>query len=250
MKKHQRIAIISDIHGNMTALKSVIEDINDRGVDQTICLGDVVGKGPHSAEALDLCLKFCHLIVKGNWDDFLSNKETVLTEFISYYRQQLGEERLKILRNLPEVTGFWLSGRYVRLFHANPHSLYDRVYGDSLIEKRMSLFEFPRLQSTEDYSGRTDIVGYGDIHGAYLQHLDGQRVLFNAGSVGNSCDSIAMASYIILEGVLNSQQEDDFSVQFYRVKYDRDLAIQSALESDLIDKELYIKEIETGLYCR
>lgn len=250
MEKKQRIAIISDIHGNMTALTAVIEDINNRGVDQTICLGDVVGKGPHSAEAVDLCVKFCHLIVKGNWDDFLSNKETVVTEFISYYRQQLGEERLKILRNLPEVTGFWLSGRYVRLFHANPHSLYDRVYGDSPIEKRLSLFELPRLQSTDDYPGRTDIAGYGDIHGAYLQHLDNQRVLFNVGSVGNSCDSISMASYIILEGVLHSQQEDDFSLQFYRVKYDRDLAIQSALESDLIDKELYIKEIETGLYCR
>ena len=77
-----------------------------------------------------------------------------------------------------------------------------------------------------------------------------QRALFNVGSVGNSCDSIAMASYIILEGVLNSQQEDDFSVQFYRVKYDCEMAIQSAVEPDLIDKELYIKEIKTGLYCR
>ena len=41
-----KIAVISDIHGNIPALESVLQDIKLRGVERIICLGDLVGKGP------------------------------------------------------------------------------------------------------------------------------------------------------------------------------------------------------------
>lgn len=248
--KKSRIAIISDIHGNLQALEAVLVDIAAKSVDQLICLGDMIGKGPQSKEVVDICFERCDEIVKGNWEDFISNPKTELTDFIDYYRNELGNERLERLYKLPEVIGFWMSGRFVRLFHANPDSLYDRVYSDSSLEKRLQLFNIPSLKRTETMMKASDVVGYGDIHGAYLQHLNEQRVLFNVGSVGNSCDSIPMASYVILEGILNETGEQDFSIQFYRIQYDKDLAIKQVEDTKMPNKEAYIRELKTGLYCR
>ena len=245
-----KIAIISDIHGNLPALEAVLKDIDRRGVSQIICLGDMIGKGPHSKEVLEVCQIRCQRIVKGNWEDFISDPKTEATPFIQFYRNQLGEERLAYIRQLPSVTGFWMSGKYIRLFHANPHSLYDRVYATSPLEKRLALFEVPKLPSTESSSKASDMIGYGDIHEGYLQHLEQGRVLFNVGSVGNSCDSIPMGPYVILEGHLHRREEADFSIQFYRVKYDRMKSISDAMKVEIPDQEAYINEIKTGLYCR
>ena len=65
MIKLDQIAIISDIHGNLPALEAVLEDIKDKGISQIICLGDMIGKGPHSMEVLEQCLDHCHVIIKG-----------------------------------------------------------------------------------------------------------------------------------------------------------------------------------------
>ena len=47
-----KLAIISDIHGNLYALRSVLEDIDEQKVDLTVCLGDLVGYGPHPNEVV------------------------------------------------------------------------------------------------------------------------------------------------------------------------------------------------------
>ena len=70
-----KIAIISDIHGNLPALEAVLKDIDSSGVSQIICLGDMIGKGPHSKEVLEVCQIRCQRIVKGNWEDFISESE-------------------------------------------------------------------------------------------------------------------------------------------------------------------------------
>ena len=67
-----KIAVISDIHGNIQALESVLNDIKLRGIERIICLGDLVGKGPHSSEAIEIIRKECEVVVMGNWDDFIT----------------------------------------------------------------------------------------------------------------------------------------------------------------------------------
>ena len=50
-----RIALISDIHGNIPALKATLCDIKRRGIQRVFCLGDLVGKGPSSDQVVDIC---------------------------------------------------------------------------------------------------------------------------------------------------------------------------------------------------
>ena len=61
-------AIISDIHGNFSALTSVLSKIDELGVDEIICLGDIIGYGPEPIKCLDTVMERCKLTILGNHD--------------------------------------------------------------------------------------------------------------------------------------------------------------------------------------
>ena len=61
-------AIISDIHGNLDALRVVLDDIEKRGIQRIVCLGDILGYGPNPCECLDLVMERCELALMGNHD--------------------------------------------------------------------------------------------------------------------------------------------------------------------------------------
>lgn len=63
-----RTAIISDIHGNLEALRTVLADIDRREVDEIICLGDILGYGPNPLECVDLVAERCAWSLMGNHD--------------------------------------------------------------------------------------------------------------------------------------------------------------------------------------
>ena len=63
-----RTALISDIHGNLEALTTVLEDIGDRKVDRIVCLGDTLGYGPNPAECVDKIADICEWCLLGNHD--------------------------------------------------------------------------------------------------------------------------------------------------------------------------------------
>lgn len=242
-----KIALISDIHGNLPALEAVLKDIEKRQASRVFCLGDLIGKGPNSAEAVDICREICDGIVVGNWDKYLAT-EDLDDEGFKYYKNQLGEERLDYLRELPGFMEFYLSGKLVRLFHAHPLDVYKRVHPGSPLEERENMFLEPALTGEKKHSGGSDIAGYGDIHWAYTQNIQG-RILFNTGSVGNPLD-LPMASYVILEGDYNSDVPEGFSIQFCRVPYDVELAVRQAKAENVPQLEAFISELRTAIYAR
>ncbi len=71
-RRLDRIAVISDVHGNVTALEAVLADIEARGITRVLNLGDVVGKGPRGSEAIKLTRETCEVTVRGNWDTFIA----------------------------------------------------------------------------------------------------------------------------------------------------------------------------------
>ena len=63
-----KIALISDIHGNLEALTAVLQDIEEQSVDALYCLGDSVGYGPNPCECLSTVRERCGKIILGNHD--------------------------------------------------------------------------------------------------------------------------------------------------------------------------------------
>lgn len=236
-----RIAILSDIHGNMPALEATLHDIRSRSITRIFCLGDLVGKGPHSDYVVDTCRDVCELTVRGNWDDgILAATDNLVGR---WHQQRLGRARLAYLASLPYTIEFMMSGKQIRLFHASQTGIYQRVHMYDTRENHQAMF------TNTPFTGNAlvpDVVGYGDIHSAYLKTFD-QRILFNVGSVGNPLD-LTQASYAVVEGLYASSVMSSFSVQLIRVPYDIEQAIRDAEEANMPDLQPYINELRTARY--
>lgn len=236
-----QIALISDIHGNLPALEATLADIRRRKIDLIFCLGDLVGKGPHSDKVVDICRQLCARTVKGNWDDFIVAETDKPT--LAWHRRRLGQARLDYLKTLPVTIDFTMSGKRVRLFHASHLGVYHRVRMNDPLDAHLAMF------INTDFTGygvEPDVVGYGDIHAAYLKSFQ-HRILFNVGSVGNPLD-LTQAAYAIVEGTYDSHTPSPFSVQLIRVPYDIELAIEQAAAEQMPELELYANELRTARY--
>lgn len=235
----ERIAVISDIHGNIPALDAVQSDIENRGIQRVFCLGDLAGKGPNPIEAVDRIREWCEVVIKGNWDYYLSEQSE--HEVLKWHQNLLGVERLNYLKELPIYQEFYVSGKLIRLCHASPNDLCHRVYLFTEKSKRLQLFE-----ATPTLKAEADVVGYGDIHGAHIDHFEG-KTIFNVGSVGNPLD-MPQASYGIIEGHLDHKECGPLAISLVRVPYNVELAVAQAELTDMPEKQDYIDELRTGIY--
>ena len=230
-----RIALVADLHGNLPAVQALESDLARRGIRDIICLGDVVGKGPNSAETFDWAFSHCQVILQGNWDSGVGFMQFPNDRF---YYQQLGPERMKKLREMPAEYSFSLSGRKIRLLHGRP-VMRELLSPSSPSEKLEWLFD-------PDYQ----VVGYADIHRQALRMIGTRGILFNTGAVGNGL-GVPMVQYAILTG---SETDPDvpFDIGFVTFPYDRDQAVADAEQvKDLLPKwDLYCREIRTGCYSR
>ena len=257
-----RIAIISDIHSNLEALKATFKDIEKRKVDKIICLGDIIAKGVHPKECLKLVREKCDIVLQGNCDEHFSMEYKNTDEFneeeqerIKWNQSLINKEDREYLLNLPFCYEFYMSGSLVRLFHATPVANNQAVLNIDTIETKYKMF----LPSENTISKEVaDVVIYGHIHHPYLDKLY-NKTLINVGSVGNSFDVIrntakdskaletTKSNYLIIEGEYGSKDySSDISFQFIKVPYD----IKKELEDEElnIENENYRFEIEQGMY--
>ena len=253
---YKKIAIISDIHSNLEALKTVLKDIKKRNIDEIICLGDIVSKGINTKECLKLIKENCHIVIKGNWEDSL-NKTDIVDELkkkrIAFVLNKIDKEELNYLTNLPFSIEFYMSGRLIRLFHSHPKNINELIGNIERIDRYYSLF----LPSEYTSNLKADVVIYGHIHTQYMQKLY-NRTILNTGSVGNAVDiyrnsdkdgnveNTTLANYLIIEGDYNSKEYSDFSYEFVNLKYDITKEIES--NKDNFEFTTYKEELLTGRY--
>ena len=231
------IAVVADLHGNLPAVEAVDADLKARGIDRIWCLGDVVGKGPSSADTFDWAVARCELILQGNWDEGIGNKRFPNDAF--YYRQ-LGEKRMKALLEFPLEQTCFFSGRKTRLFHGRP-TMPAPIYTHSDPDLLLPYFQ-------PDF----DVVGYADVHRQGVRIVGFQGILFNTGSVGNGL-GVPMAQYAILRGDMGSGQPGPLDVSMVSLPYDRERAIRDAEKAGaegLHNAHLFAEEIRTGRYAR
>lgn len=256
-----RIAIISDIHGNLEALKAVLKDIENRNVDEIYCLGDIIAKGAHSTECLDLVREKCNIIISGNCDEYFSREHEdikALPELeqkrINLYKKLLSEEQKSYLQSLPYSYEFYMSGSLIRLFHGTPWRRDVAIINQDSVQDKYKLFLGTENTATKETA---DIVIYGHIHHAFVDLLY-NKTLINVGSVGNSynvirkdekdssVEEITKAFYVIIEGNLGEREYDDaFSYQFIRVPYNIEKELETKPE---LEQESYEYELRHGKY--
>lgn len=239
----ERIAIISDVHGNLTALETVLAHIRGSGITRIFNLGDLVGKGPRSAAVVDRCREVSEVTVQGNWDAAISEGADPGRPARQWHRAQLGKERLAYLAALPGSFDFMLSGRRVRIFHASQLSVHHRVHETGTREEHRAMF------ANTPFTGsgpQPHVVGYGDIHSAYARNFE-SRTLFNAGSVGNPLD-MPLACYAVLEGTYGAEAPHPWSLHFVRLPYDIEGEIAAAEASGMPDLGHYASELRTAVY--
>ncbi len=257
----EKIAIISDIHGNLEALKAVLEDIKKKNINKIYCLGDIIAKGSHQQECVDLVRNTCDVIIKGNCDEYftsehdLSQKSETEIKRIKWNKSKINSDSAKFLNNLPFCYEFYMSGRLVRLVHAHPQKI-DKFAGN--IDKLENLYNLLLPTENTVSNEKADVLIYGHIHTPYLQKIY-NRFIINTGSVGDAIDvfrndekdgnvkNTTVACYLIISGELDSRDfNDSISYELVNVSYDIDKEL--ADNADNIEFESYSGELRNGKY--
>ena len=263
----EKIAIISDVHGNLSALNAVLKDIDSRGISKIYCLGDSVIKCANPDKVVDILRNKCEVILKGNCDEAVCRPGIEYGRFWS--RDIIGEERADFLYNCPVSFEFYMSGHLIRLFHASPFSLddmfnpmydnTDTVYYNQIIRDPNEMFKNTKFIGKTETDPIPDIVGYGHIHTPNMFRF-GNKTIFNTGSVGIPVEMVnddenditnkfsTMASYVCLEGDLNSQELSSISISLIRVPYDIETEIKDLENSNMPNKQLIIKNLRTAIH--
>lgn len=239
----ERLALVSDVHGNLTAYEAVLADIAARGITRVLNLGDVVGKGPRGSACTALTQQRCEATVRGNWEAFVAGEEPTVNEGQAWWRGELDPAQRAWLRALPGSHDLHLSGRLIRIVHASPVDEFTRVRADLDAEQFAGMFA--PTPFTGDV-GPADVVAYGDIHDPFLR--SGQEgTLVNVGSVGNQLDD-PIPSYVIFEGDPDGDRTAPFGIQFVRVPYDVEAEIAAARAAGMPEIRAYEIELRTGVY--
>ncbi len=244
MPRQKRYAIISDIHANIEALDAVIADAKQQGVDEFICLGDVVGYNAAPSECIQRIRELGCKVVKGNHDHYCSHPDVNLDDFqphaasvIEWTRRNISEEETRWLHELPLTAahqGFMLV-----------HSTLDspdhyRYAFDTLdvadnfnLQKARVCFHGHTHVPCIFYRppGETSaksIVRYAALNGL----LEKGNYFINVGSVGQPRDGDPRACYLIL----TSEGLTKLAVEFRRVDYDIEAAVKRLEDAHFPDR--------------
>lgn len=177
-----RVAAIYDIHANYSALKAVLEEIRKANIEQVVVGGDLAW-GPEPRQVMDLLMDYkdAFIFIRGNVDREVSyryGKEKGLDDFTAelnnWCADQLTEEHLRFLKNLPEKKTLSIDGLGEVLFvHGSPRSDEEAI----------------RLNTTDNEirlmikNVSQDIIVCGHTHIQFDRFVDDKRII-NAGSVG------------------------------------------------------------------
>lgn len=220
-----RIAVVSDIHGNLTALEAVIADLKETAPDLILQGGDLAASGSRPAEVVDRVRDLGWPGVVGNTDEMLwaphrqaeleeraprlrSLFQQIFGSIAPATRERLGSERLAWLHSLPSQ---WRDERLL-LLHAAPGNLWRAPLSSATDQE---------LAATYGEAGAMTVV-YGHLHAPFVRLLPGMTVA-NSGSVSLSYDGDPRASYLLLE---------DGEVTIRRVEYDVQREIRALVESN------------------
>lgn len=204
-----RIAVISDIHSNLEAFDTVIRNLPQ--YDALVCLGDIVGYGPHPNEVIEhladlkptivLLGNHDHAVITGDTSGFSENAAIA----VHWTRKRINQTNLAYLSRLKPSAKIEAEGVGLGLYHGSPR--------DPLSE-----YVYPGIPTTSAnkiiHEGGDRIVLLGHTHVPMIYHLE-REMLANPGSIGQPRDGDPRASFAIL----SIEHSERFSLEIRRIEY-------------------------------
>lgn len=247
-----RLAVFTDIHGNLEALKTIINDIKSKNVDEIICLGDTIGLGSESKECLDLIIENNIKMVLGNHElcalygtdiDSSINSE-VQKEHYKWIRESLTTKEIDFLKKCPLYYEYNIS-------YGDIIKNKKIIFSHYLLEDTSKLYPFERNNLRNDvnlwikYNNEdiTYIVGHlhksfneNEVDGIsedYIEAIDELTNIIVLDSGGCTIDN--NTSYMLID--INN------SLKFSKINiiYDYNKFINKELEREFPDKETILK---------
>lgn len=208
-----RLAILSDIHSNVFALRGVLADVRAAGVDEVLLLGDLFGYYPWARETWEEVATLSPVSVLGNHDQLVLGAaagEPPPDPPPEYYpaaaqnARELPAAGLEWLGGLPHEHSRRTGGWWLRMVHGTPADpLEGRFYPDD--------------RSLPSWLPKPDeLLLLGHTHYPLLRSIEGGGVLFNPGSVGQPRDGDPRASW----GLVELEGEGAPRISLRRVPYD------------------------------
>jgi putative phosphoesterase len=220
-----RIAVLSDVHGNLRALEAVTDDLRRQAPDLVVHAGDLALNGPRPAEVVDRIRDFGWPGARGNADELLwaglDPVPPAEREFAEALRQAtlrlLGPDRVRWLRRLPRL---WRQGELV-VMHASPTTVEEAPPVEA--SDRHLLDTYGGLEAR--------LVVYAHLHRPFVRRI-GPLTVANTGSVGWPVDGDWRPSYLLI---------DDAEVSVRRVAYDLEAHIAELRASTYPSRSWLIK---------
>ncbi|MCY6484215.1 metallophosphoesterase family protein [Clostridium aestuarii] len=205
-----KIAVISDIHGNIFALEEVLKDINKRHINTIVCLGDLVGYGPFPNEVIDLIKKENILLIIGNYDSavvsgdikYVRDNELNKNFVLPWSCSEVSDKNKKFLKRLPQDITIVDKGKIIKFVHGSTRAVNEYLMENSTEAKEV----------IDEFTG--DVLVCAHTHLPYSKKYD-NKLLVNDGSVGKPKIGNPNATYCILK-----VEEEGIDVELIEIPYD------------------------------
>jgi putative phosphoesterase len=240
-----RLAVLADIHANLTALETALNEIKNDAVDGFIVAGDMLA-GPNPVEVISRLRELNAWMIRGNNENYILQfasghapdwwYTTHQWSFMHWNYRKLDKETLDFVRNLPEQRTISIAGvDPVRVVHGSPRNISELVYPD----KDISLLDIALEAVSEP------VLIFGHTHIPWQMHRH-DSLAFNPGSICATLTGRTGGSYAIL-----SWENGNWNVELRELIYDIPLARKAFEDTGLLEEggafsERWLHDIESG----
>lgn len=220
-----KVAVISDIHGNMQALETVLADIESEKCEKIFCLGDLAMAGPEPVKAIERIKELYESgkleLIQGNTDEMIANYEK-FGELVKSSFPIMGNamknditlipDTLKqFLKNLPPQKELEIEGVKILLVHGSPRKNDENILPDLPIEKVEEMVE----------DTTADVIFCGHTHIPCGYQTRKKQTIVNDGSVGRPFTASPQACYVVADF-----NNGGFEVKHKLLDYDKEKAAE------------------------
>lgn len=249
----RKIALLSDVHGNATALEAVLANAESQGVTDYWFLGDLLMPGTGRRNVLDRLNQLpISLQVRGNWEDSLWRalhgkldlsrpSHLYLTRLCHFILEEIRPEEIDRMQDLPLQVLTEVEGLKIAVSHHLP----DKNWGRELIHIGEQA-DFDRLFEGNEAA----IAIYGHIHQQFLRYGTGGQLVINPGSIGQPffLDATLRQDLRAQYAIIEIDETGLKDVDLCRVAYDVEQELEIARELQLPYYEIYEESIVNGIH--